>query len=191
MLNSHTKVQIVQISYAVTLSSLGLAYGFLCMTLPQCGVLVLSKSLFAAADVLQLAALLCPPSTVSLASFGALLAHLPLTSLQPPPPPPPPPSPSPSATPCPLDAAKGTITCYLALCLQSAHAALCLEGKVADAFGFIQVLLIDTMRLDTLAMLSQALTSWCGLSFGSVVIHYDSVQTTNAFAAADVAHDNG
>ena len=47
------------------------------------------------------------------------------------------------------------------------------------------------MRLDTLAMLSQALTSWCGLSFGSVVIHYASVQTTNALAAADVAHDNG
>ena len=39
--------------------------------------------LFVAADMLRVVTLVCPPSTVSLASFGALLAQLPLASLQP------------------------------------------------------------------------------------------------------------
>ena len=80
------------------------------------------EALAVAADVLQLAALLCPPSSVSLASFGALLAHLPLLSLSPPP--------SPSPTPCSLPAAKGAATRLLALYLQVVHAALCFQGKL-------------------------------------------------------------
>ena len=76
-------------------------------------VLALCEAPSVAADVLQLAALLCPPSTVSLASFGGLLSHLPLASLQPPPSssPSPLPSPSASATPCSLAAAKGITRC--------------------------------------------------------------------------------
>ena len=34
------------------------------------------------ADVLGLAALLCPPATVSLTSYGSVLAELPVTALQ-------------------------------------------------------------------------------------------------------------
>lgn len=85
------------------------------------------------ADVVQLAALLCPPSTVSLASFGALLAHLPLASLQAPP--------SPSPSPCSLAAAKGTSTHHLALYLQLLHAVQCaLKANFGAAHKFNEVL---------------------------------------------------
>lgn len=55
-----------------------------------------------AADVVQLATLLCPPSSVSLASFGALLAQLPLASLHA----------TPCASPQLLPTAQGSAICH-------------------------------------------------------------------------------
>lgn len=102
----------------------------------QCGLLILYEAPCVVAEVVQLAALLCPPSTISLASFGALLAHLPLASLHPPPPP--------SPTPCSLAAAKGITTRHWCTFFMQ-HCAL--KGKHGVGIKFSEVLPVGTSLL--------------------------------------------